>query len=308
MGTPEFAVPCLDKIHQSNIEVAAVVTAPDRPAGRGRKLKASALKEYALEQNIPVLQPLKLRDDSFLEQLESYQADLFVVVAFRMLPEVVWKMPLKGTINLHASLLPQYRGAAPINWAIINGEQQTGVTTFFINEKIDEGSIIYNRTVAIDKKDKAGDLHDTLMNTGSELLLETVQAIFKGEAPSQQQNFNATLKAAPKLNKENTRINFNKPAEEINNLIRGLSPYPAAYTYLNQNDISVLVKIYDAEIIEENVENKIGKAHTDNKSTLLIRCEDYSLKVLELQIQGKKRMKINELLNGFKINPDSFFS
>ncbi len=306
MGTPEFAVCSLNQIHQSkNFDVVGVVTAADRPAGRGRKLKASAVKEYALEHDLTVLQPLKLRDPEFLNELEQLKADVFVVVAFRMLPEVVWKMPPKGTINLHGSLLPQYRGAAPINWAIINGETKTGATTFFINERIDEGEMILHTEINIGEKDNVGHVHDKLMQTGAELLLDTLTLIDADKVKPIPQDFNQTLKAAPKLTRDNTRIQFDKNAKDVLNFIRGLSPYPGAYTFLQTDEEKIQVKIFDAEITENEVKGKAGSMITDGKNTLVVACSEGSLMIHELQIQGKKRMKTGELLNGFRIDPNS---
>jgi methionyl-tRNA formyltransferase len=306
MGTPEFAVQSLDAIVQSAHEVAAVVTAADKPAGRGKKLRASAVKEYALQHNIPVLQPVKLKDPEFLEQLKSYQADVFVVVAFRMLPEAVWAMPPKGTFNLHASLLPQYRGAAPINHAIINGETQSGVTTFFLDKEIDTGSIIFQESCPIEETDDAGILHDKLMKTGAKLVVKTLDAIANNTIDTRSQNElikdPQELKPAPKIFKEDCRIDFSKDSRSCYNLIRGLSPYPGAFTTLLSPDgKSYLLKIFKTRI--ENGQNvPAGSIDTDGKKYLKISCADGVLDIKELQLQGKKRMQTEELLRGFKLD------
>ncbi|MCX7987518.1 MAG: methionyl-tRNA formyltransferase, partial [Bacteroidales bacterium] len=240
MGTPEFAVPSLKILHESRHDVVAVVTAPDKPAGRGMKIQQSPVKIYALDHSLPVLQPVKLKDPDFIKHLAEYKADLFVVVAFRMLPAEVWQMPPKGTVNLHASLLPQYRGAAPINWAIINGECVTGVTTFFIEQEIDTGQIIFSEKVDIDPNETAGELHDKLMNIGAKLLLKTVDAIETGAFQPIPQNVIseiAPLKIAPKIFKDTCKINWNQSATHIHNLVRGLSPVPAAFAYLTSENL-----------------------------------------------------------------------
>src|ERR1700761_1179920 len=236
MGTPEFAVASLDALIQAGCEVVAVITAPDKPAGRGQKLNESAVKKYAVINNIKVLQPEKLRDPEFLQELQALKADLQVVVAFRMLPEVVWSMPPKGTINLHASLLPQYRGAAPINWVLINGEKESGVTTFFLKQEIDTGDILFTEKITLTGHETAGELHDRLMYKGDGLLVKTVKAVESGrftENPQHQLAAGIELKHAPKIFKEDCKIDWHQPAEKIYNLIRGLSPYPTAYTHLN---------------------------------------------------------------------------
>lgn len=301
MGTPEFAVASLAALVGAGYHVVAVVTAPDRPAGRGQKLQQSAVKKYALSQQIPVLQPEKLRDPGFLKSLRSFQADLQVIVAFRMLPEVVWNMPPKGTVNLHASLLPHYRGAAPINHAIINGEHETGVTTFLLQHEIDSGNILFSEKVAINPDDTAGILHDKLMQTGAALLVRTVQAIAQGSAipvPQDQLMDGSPLKQAPKIFKEDGLIDWNKPVDEVYNLIRGLSPYPTAYTWLDGN----VLKIFETR--RENVsENHMPGAYlTDGKSFLKFACLDGYINVLELQLAGKKRMSIDEFLRGYRLD------
>jgi methionyl-tRNA formyltransferase len=306
MGTPEFAVQSLDAIVHSEHDVAAVVTAEDKPAGRGKKLRASAVKEYALQHDIPVLQPAKLKDPEFLEQLQSYNADVFVVVAFRMLPEAVWAMPPKGTFNLHASLLPQYRGAAPINHAIINGETQSGVTTFFLDKEIDTGSIIFQESCPIDETDDAGILHDKLMDIGAKLVVKTLDAIANGSIETRSQDEliqnPEELKPAPKIFKEDCRIDFGKSTRTCYNLIRGLSPYPGAFTILQAPDgKEYLLKIFKTDI-EAGNPKKAGMMETDGKNYLKISCADGFLNIRELQLQGKKRMQTGALLRGFKIN------
>lgn len=307
MGTPGFAVPCLDLLHQSNIEVSAVITAPDRQSGRGRKIKHSEIKEYALSNNIPILQPPNLKAAEFLSELKAIDADLFVVVAFRMLPKLVWDMPKFGTINLHASLLPNYRGAAPINWAIINGEKTTGVTTFFINENIDTGSIIDQRSIDIKSDENFESLHDKLSVIGSKLLLETVFNIKEDKTNAQEQVLTSALKEAPKLTKENTKLNFNLPAIELIHFINGLSPYPAAHSELVNNELASNVKFYKAKLATEILDLEPGKIKTNHKNECLIGCGQGAISVLELQLQGKKRMKISDLLNGYQLNNEALF-
>lgn len=314
MGTPEFAVPSLDILVKNNMKVVAVVTASDKPAGRGRKITKSPIKEYALNNQIPVLQPTNLKDSQFVEKIQSFQADLQVVVAFRMLPEVIWKMPAKGTFNLHASLLPQYRGAAPINWAIINGETETGATTFFIDEKIDTGRILLSDRVKIGKSETAGALHDRLMIKGAELVLKTVKLIREDKFSTKSQHELVThqekLKPAPKIFKEDTLIEWERSGNEIFNLIRGLSPYPAASTILRgSGGKSWILKIFNSELIENHpaIENTIsdpGAVITDNKSFLLIGCSDGYIEIKDLQLQGKRRMFIHDFLRGFAISDE----
>lgn len=299
MGTPEFAVASLAKLVESNCQVVAVVTAPDRPSGRGLQLTPSPVKQYAVEKNIPVLQPEKLKNPDFLAELKSYNADLQIVVAFRMLPEVVWNMPPKGTFNLHASLLPQYRGAAPINWAIINGDTQTGVTTFFIEHEIDTGKIIFQETEPISPTDNVGTLYERLMQKGADLVLKTVQGIEQGTYPQIPQQSTSTLKTAPKIFKETCEINWQQPAESVRNLIRGLSPYPAAWTVLNGK----VCKVYRASVVPASQTEATlpGGIATDNKKYLHIRALEGWVAIEELQLEGKKRMGIEEFLRGTKI-------
>ncbi|WP_041252037.1 methionyl-tRNA formyltransferase [Flavobacterium indicum] len=301
MGTPDFAVGILDRIYTAGYEIAAVITAPDKPAGRGQKVSISAVKAYALEKQLPLLQPTNLKNEDFLNELASYHANLQVVVAFRMLPEAVWKMPKYGTFNLHASLLPQYRGAAPINWAIINGEKETGVTTFFIDDKIDTGAMILSRSTPIDEKENAGTLHDRLMQLGGETVLETLALIQNGEVKTVIQPENDDLKTAYKLNKENCKVNWSKSGKEIHNQIRGLSPYPAAWTYIKDGENEWNVKLYDVEFIQEQHTEKINSIHTTKKE-MKIALKDGWLKVHSLQFPAKKRMLTHELLNGIQFS------
>lgn len=297
MGTPDFAVGILDTIYNSNYEIVGVITAPDKPAGRGQKVSISAVKEYALAKKLHLLQPTNLKDTDFLSELEQLQANLQVVVAFRMLPEVVWKMPKLGTFNLHASLLPEYRGAAPINWAIINGETQSGVTTFFIDDKIDTGAMILSKNIAIGAEETAGELHDRLMQLGSEAVLETLALIETNKATTTIQVDNPNVKTAYKLNKDNCKIDWTQDGNTINNLIRGLSPYPAAWTYIKDGDQEWNVKLY-AATFEANSESKpIGAVYTTKKE-IVIATKDGVLKVTQLQFPGKKKMLAHEFLNG----------
>jgi len=265
MGTPEFAVGILDTIIKNNYDVVGVITAADKPAGRGQKLKYSAVKEYALANNLNLLQPTNLKDESFLAELKSLDANLQVVVAFRMLPEVVWKMPTLGTFNLHASLLPNYRGAAPINWAIINGETKTGVTTFFIDDKIDTGAMILSKETPISSTENAGELHDRLMTIGSEAVVETLALIEKGNVVTTIQTDSSEIKTAYKLNKDNCKIDFSKSAVEIHNLIRGLSPYPSAWCFFKDGPEEWNVKIYEAKLIEASHNYQVGSIITTKK-------------------------------------------
>lgn len=297
MGTPEFAVGILDTILKNNYEVVGVITAADKPAGRGQKIKYSAVKEYALEHGLRLLQPANLKDETFLAELKSLNANLQVVVAFRMLPEAVWRMPKFGTFNLHASLLPNYRGAAPINWAIINGETKTGVTTFFIDDKIDTGAMILNKKIGISADENAGELHDKLMVLGSEAVAETLALIENGDVQTTIQQDNAEIKTAYKLNRENCKIDWTKPASEIHNLIRGLSPYPSAWCLFKDNDEEWSVKIYEAKIILENHSYTIGKLIASKKE-IKIAVKNGFIQIISLQFPGKKKMMANELLNG----------
>lgn len=297
MGTPEFAVGILDTIIKNNYEVVGVITAADKPAGRGQKIKYSAVKEYALENNLNLLQPTNLKDEAFLAELKSLNANLQVVVAFRMLPEVVWKMPKLGTFNLHASLLPNYRGAAPINWAIINGETKTGVTTFFIDDKIDTGAMILSKGTPISETENAGELHDRLMQIGSEAVVETLALIESGNVTTTIQKDSSDIKTAYKLNRENCKIDWNVSGKQIHDLIRGLSPYPAAWCLFKDGDEEWSVKIYEAKLSLENHSFNIGTI-ISTKKELKIAVQDGFIEVLSLQFPGKKKMKTVELLNG----------
>ena len=304
MGTPDFAVGILDTIYKNNYDIVGVITAPDKPAGRGQKVSMSAVKEYTLEKNLRLLQPTNLKSEEFLSELRSLEANLQVVVAFRMLPEVVWKMPKLGTFNLHASLLPEYRGAAPINWAIINGETKTGVTSFFIDDKIDTGAMILSKETEIGANETAGELHDRLMHLGSETVLETLQLIEAGKATTTLQENNPDVKTAYKLNKENCKIDWSQSGKTIFNLIRGLSPYPAAWTYIKDGEQEWNVKIYLASFEEKAHSETIGKI-TTTKKEIFIATKDGLLKIESLQFPGKKRMLAHELLNGVKLSENA---
>ncbi|WP_194774456.1 methionyl-tRNA formyltransferase [Pararhodonellum marinum] len=295
LGTPEFAVPSLEMLINHGWNVVAVITAPDRPKGRGLKLIPSPVKEAALRHQIPVIQPTNLKDPIFLKELESLKADLQIVVAFRMLPEAVWNMPPKGTFNLHASLLPNYRGAAPINWAIINGEKETGITTFFLKHAIDTGNVIYQEKEPIYPEDNVGTLYHRLMEKGAKLVLKTVEAIAKDEVVPKSQDEGLFTHHAPKIFKETTEINWVKTAEEVHNLVRGLSPYPAAWTKIGGK----ICKIFKTALFQEELADlQPGEFKTDNKTFLHFKCADSGIAVLELQLEGKKRMKIDEVLRG----------
>ncbi|MFC6096764.1 methionyl-tRNA formyltransferase [Flavobacterium qiangtangense] len=304
MGTPEFAVGILDTIVKNNFEVVGVITAADKPAGRGQKIKYSAVKEYALENNLRLLQPTNLKDETFLAELKSLNANLQVVVAFRMLPKAVWEMPKFGTFNLHASLLPNYRGAAPINWAIINGETKTGVTTFFIDDKIDTGATILSKKVAISSEENAGVLHDTLMNLGSEAVVETLNLIEEGKAQPKTQVDSDDIKTAYKLNKDNCKIDWNKSGKEIHDLIRGLSPYPSAWTFFKDKEQEWNVKIYEARFSPKDHSEAIGKIITTKKE-MKIATKDGYIEIVQLQFPGKKNLKIAELLNGISLSEEA---
>lgn len=297
MGTPEFAVPSLQSLVESNSNVVAVVTVPDKPSGRGQKQTASPVKIYAESQGIPVLQPEKLRDPAFLEQLRSFKADLQVVVAFRMLPEVVWNMPPKGTFNLHSSLLPQYRGAAPINWAVINGETESGVTTFFIEKEIDTGKIIFQDKEPISEDDDAGTLHDRLMEKGARLVVKTVRAIEAGQYPQEPQDESKKIKLAPKIFRETCEIDWNKTSIEIHNFVRGLSPYPAAWTTLN----GLSCKVFKTQVLDLSEAGPPGDFNTDQKSFLHFKTGDGWVAVEVLQLEGKKKMAVGDFLRGYKL-------
>lgn len=297
MGTPDFAVASLSALQQAGLNIVGVVTAADKPAGRGQKLSESAVKKYAVANGLNVLQPLKLKDPTFIEDLKALNADLFVVVAFRMLPEIVWQMPKKGTINLHGSLLPQYRGAAPINHVIINGEKETGVTTFFLKQEIDTGDIIFTDAIEIKDNDTAGDLHDKLMLVGANLLVKTVKAIEVDDYNEVPQPQSDDLKSAPKIFKDFCKIDWNKDNQSVYNHIRGLSPYPTAFTILNDKTL----KIFNIE--PENIQPEIeaGAYLTDGKTYLKFATQNGFIKLIDLQLEGKKRMSVEELLRGMRL-------
>ena len=301
MGTPDFAVASLSALQQAGLTIVGVVTAADKPAGRGQKLNESAVKKYAVENGLRVLQPLKLKDPAFIEELKSLEADLFVVVAFRMLPEIVWQMPSKGTINLHGSLLPQYRGAAPITHVIINGEKETGVTTFFLKQEIDTGDIIFTDSVAITETETAGTLHDKLMVVGANLLVKTVKAIEADDYNEVPQPESEELKAAPKIFKDFCEINWNQDNQIVYNHIRGLSPYPTAFTFLNEKTL----KVFKVEKEDLHPTIDAGNFETDGKTFLKFATNNGYIKLLELQLEGKKRMQVSELLNGITFSNDA---
>lgn len=304
MGTPEFAVGTLDALYKAGHTIAGVITAPDRPAGRGRKLNQSAVKTYALKKSLTVLQPTNLKNPNFITELTALEANLQIVVAFRMLPKVVWQLPQYGTFNLHASLLPEYRGAAPINWAIINGETKTGVTTFFIDEKIDTGAIILQEATPIFPNEDAGSLHDRLMILGAETVLKTVERIKQGDLSTTMQKNTTDLKMAHKLERENCTIDWTKDINAIRNLIRGLSPYPAAWTTLHNGKEILTLKIFKAEV--ENSPHKMGLGeliHT--KKELKVAVKEGFVNLLEIQLQGKKRMNAQDLLNGLMLSDNA---
>ena len=303
MGTPEFAVATLDALVNAKFNVVGVITAPDKPAGRGRKLNESAVKKYALTQGLNILQPPNLKDEKFITELKSLKANLQIVVAFRMLPKIVWQLPEFGTFNLHASLLPNYRGAAPINWALINGETTTGVTTFFIDEKIDTGNIILQEEVAIGKDDILGDLYSKLMTVGSNLVVETVKQLEKGTVKTTKQS-EIEEKPAPKIFTETCKINWNDSLTNTYNLIRGLNPYPAAWTTLINNNEEIKVKIFDVAPIVEKHNLKSGLILT-TKSEIKVAVPNGFLKIESLQLAGKKKMDSKNLLNGYTFQANS---
>ncbi|AWI27102.1 methionyl-tRNA formyltransferase [Flavobacterium pallidum] len=307
MGTPEFAVGILDTILKNNYDVAAVITAPDKPAGRGQKIKYSAVKEYALEHRLKILQPTNLKDGAFLQDLKSLDANLQIIVAFRMLPKAVWEMPEYGTFNLHASLLPQYRGAAPINWAIINGETKTGVTTFFIDDKIDTGAMILSNGISIFENENAGQLYDRLMEIGSETVIDTLKLIESGPVETHIQTNSAELKTAYKLNRENCKIDWNLPGKAIHDLIRGLSPYPAAWCFFEDGNEPQSIKIYEAAFEKATHNITAGLMKTDKK-TIRVAVADGYVHIYSLQFPGKKKMTASELLNGMTFGEDAKLS
>ena len=298
MGTPEFAVASLDALVKAGVNIVGVVTAPDKPAGRGLKINESAVKKYAAEYGLNILQPSKLKSPEFIDQLRALSTDLQVVVAFRMLPEQVWNMPPMGTVNLHASLLPQYRGAAPINWAIINGESKTGLTTFRLKHEIDTGDVLLWKEVAISETETAGELHDKLKEEGAELLVETIRRLAEGSLRETPQEIltDGSLKTAPKINTENCRINWSHPVENTYNLIRGLSPYPGAFTIVNEK----MMKVYSAEKEVVPPTHTEGDYETDGKNFLKFACANGYLQLKEVQLEGKRKMKIADFLRGFR--------
>jgi methionyl-tRNA formyltransferase len=306
MGTPEFAVSSLDNLLRNNFNVVGVVTVPDKPAGRGQKMHQSAVKKYALENNLKLLQPEKLKSESFLQELKDLKADLNVVVAFRMLPEAVWNMPALGTYNLHASLLPRYRGAAPINWAIIRGEKETGVTTFKLKHEIDTGNILFSEKTSIHDDTTAGELHDVLMKKGADLIVKTVKEIESSIREGRELRFHPQddreASHAPKLVKPMCRVDWNMPVTDIYNLIRGLSPYPTAFSEIqNGPGEKQILKIYRSkfEVMEHNKDN--GSLLTDNKNFLKVYCNGGVLEITDLQLEGKKRMPAAEFLRGYTL-------
>lgn len=301
MGTPEFAVASLDALVSAGFSVVGVITAPDKPAGRGMQLQQSAVKKYAVEKGLHIFQPEKLKNPAFLEELRSLQADLQIVVAFRMLPEVVWNMPPMGTVNVHGSLLPQYRGAAPINWAIINGEKETGVTTFKLKHEIDTGDVLLQERISIGENETAGEVHDRMKEVGAQLLVKTVKGLADGsliEKPQQSflESVSFTLNHAPKIFTETCKIDFSKSVNEVHNLIRGLSPYPGAFTQLQGKTL----KIFRSEKEESNQKLVRGEFATDKKTYLKFACSDGYIQVRELQLEGKKKMTTEEFLRGYR--------
>ncbi len=306
MGTPEFAVESLRALVEGGYNVVAVVTMPDKPAGRGHKVQYSAVKEYALSAGLPILQPEKLKDEQFVETLRSYHADLQIVVAFRMLPEVVWNMPRLGTFNLHASLLPQYRGAAPINWAVINGDKETGVTTFFLKHEIDTGDMILQERLTIGDNEDVGSVHDRLMLMGAQLVIKTVELILSGHVQTTPQPELPVdqMRPAPKIFKETCQIDFRRTKQEVHNFVRGLSPYPTAWCELTIGGQKQIVKVYKTEINESALSNKksgIKDISTDGRHYLRVGCSDGWIDLIEVQLPGKKRMNVRDLLNGIHL-------
>ncbi len=294
LGTPHFAVEALKALLDNEFNIVAVVTNIDKPSGRGMKLQASAVKEYALANDIPVLQPKNLKSPAFIQELAAYRADVQVVVAFRMLPQMVWSMPPLGTVNIHASLLPDYRGAAPINWAIINGEKESGITTFQLKHEIDTGDILLQSKIDIEPLDNVGTLHDKLAIEGGKLIVETLNKMIDGSLEKKAQEFNDENKKAPKIFKKDTIIDWDKNSSEINNFIRGMSPYPAAQTELN----GTVFKLFKTEIELNNHNDEMGKVLSDNKSYIKVACNNGYINILSLQMQGKKKMNVEDFLRG----------
>lgn len=305
MGTPDFAVTNLKALLDAKYNVVGVITAPDKPAGRGQQLQQSAVKLFALEHALKILQPTNLKDEQFLNSLRDLNANLQIVVAFRMLPEAVWKMPQYGTFNLHASLLPQYRGAAPIHWAIINGETQTGVTTFFIDDKIDTGAIIASKSTNILADETVGELHDKLMRLGSDLIVDTVKLIETNQVRTSIQTISSNLKTAYKLNKDNCKIDWDQDIDQVYNKIRGLNPFPTAWTYLFNDNDELSIKIFDIEKEILNHEFKIGSIIID-KASIKIAVKNGFIKIKTLQLPGKKKMDVKALLNGYKFSKQAY--
>ena len=303
MGTPEFAVPSLDRLIKSGYHIVAVITAPDKPSGRGMQINESAVKKYALSKSLKILQPEKLKNPDFINELKELKADLQVVVAFRMLPEIVWNMPPMGSINLHASLLPQYRGAAPINWAVINGEKETGVTTFKLQQEIDTGNILLQKKITIRDEESAGELHDRMKEIGADLLLQTVNELINNNLKETEQPHPSSLniqslRYAPKIFTETCKIKWEKNADEVYNLIRGLSPYPTAFTFLKEKKF----KIFNAKKEITDIKENPGELITDNKTYLKFACKNGYVSVKELQLEGKKKMPVEEFLRGWRNN------
>lgn len=309
MGTAEFAIPSLEILIQNGYPIPAVITAPDKPAGRGQKIKFSPVKDHAIKSNLTVLQPENLKEESFIGQLKGMNPDIFVVVAFRMLPKAVWEIPLLGTFNLHASLLPQYRGAAPINWAIINGEKETGVTTFFIDDQIDTGKIIESKRIEINSDDNAGSLHDKLMMIGAELVLETVNKISNGQFELKDQDqliqSGMELKKAPKIFRDDCKISWDEPVEKIHNLVRGLNPYPGSFTQIASPEGRLYdLKVFETFVVEDNQipNHSFPQLKTDGKTYLQVICRNGIIGISKLQQEGKRRMNTEEFLRGFSIS------
>ncbi|WP_124981372.1 methionyl-tRNA formyltransferase [Nonlabens xiamenensis] len=304
-GTPEFATGVLQELHHSRHEVVVVITAPDKPAGRGRRIHESDVKQYAVQNEIPVLQPTNLKSEDFVAELKTFGADLQVIVAFRMLPKIVWSLPPMGTFNLHASLLPQYRGAAPINWAIINGESKTGVTTFFIDEKIDTGAIIQQREIPIEKDENVGSLYKKLMELGAKLSLETVDAIADGQVETISQQEHQNLQPAPKLNPTNTTLDFSLTAREVDAMVRGLYPYPVAKACLINGE-RTQVKIHKTKVVEKKHAMSPGSIVVEDRK-IMVACATNLIEIEEIQLPNKKRMSVKDLLNGYSINAEARF-
>ena len=297
-GTPEFAVICLQKLIETNCQIVGVITSPDRPAGRGKKLRSSAVKDYALDNELVLLQPANLKDPVFIKSLEELKADIAVVVAFRMLPKSVWSLPSKGTFNLHASLLPQYRGAAPINWAIANGEKESGVTTFLIDEKIDTGALLLQKKILLNENETAGSLHDKLAVLGSELIVETIECIFSDTIRPELQEDEEFLKDAPKLTKGNTQVSWNQSLEEIQNFVRAMNPYPGAWVQLSENEATIPMKIFEVEIRKEKQAHPQGILRVEDREIQIAHPDGWVI-CQEIQLPNKRRMQAKALLNGY---------